>query len=327
MIDRENSTFPANATWYLSGRSALHAVITDIQRTRPLQSVGMPSWCCESMIQPFLENNVSVYFYPVTYKKNGGVERDYSALPHCDALFVIDYFGYRDFQLVPNFTGPVICDMTHSIFSGVPTEADYVFGSLRKWAGFWTGGFAWKKNGQKLEAHNQDRAEKFVELRKKAMEEKAQYMCGEKREKVYLDFFAECGRQLNMTCFGAADPRDVAAARHLDIEYMRKRRRENAQFLMDRLGEYVVFPALQEGDCPLFVPVRVPKEKRLLLRKQLIEQEIYCPMHWPLSEHHQVQDATREIYDTEMSLVCDQRYSIADMERECNAFLNGLSKI
>ena len=61
-------------------------------------------------------------------------------------------------------------------------------------------------------------------------------------------------------------------------------------------------------DCPLFVPVLL--ENRDKVRKHLTENKIYCPVHWPKPE-----GADSNIYDMELSLICDQRYGVNDMER------------
>lgn len=74
---------------------------------------------------------------------------------------------------------------------------------------------------------------------------------------------------------------------------------------------------MSDNDVPLFVPILVKKGYRDSLRNYLIAHQIYCPVHWPVSEYHrEVTKDGRIIYEEELSLVCDQRYSIADMKRE-----------
>ena len=72
---------------------------------------------------------------------------------------------------------------------------------------------------------------------------------------------------------------------------------------------------MKENDCPLFVPILV--ENRNELRKYLISKNIYCPVHWPISSLHKLSDEERYIYDHEISLVCDQRYNLEDMDYIC----------
>ena len=74
---------------------------------------------------------------------------------------------------------------------------------------------------------------------------------------------------------------------------------------------------LPEGDIPLFFPCDIPAQKdhRDKVRKYLIDNEVYCPVHWPVSPAHRLTGKTIEIYDRCLSVICDQRYSTADMLR------------
>ena len=45
------------------------------------------------------------------------------------------------------------------------------------------------------------------------------------------------------------------------------------------------------------------------------DNEVYCPVHWPVSPAHRLTGKTIEIYDRCLSVICDQRYSTADMLR------------
>ena len=136
IIDKMNNLFPESSQWFLSGRSGLQAIIKELGEAR---SVSLPSWCCESMIKPFVDAGLEVHFYPV-YWSEGQLFQEWSF--DCDALFLIDYFGYSGAIPAPNgFKGTVIRDVTHSIFSTTYSDAEYYFGSLRKWCGVWTGGY------------------------------------------------------------------------------------------------------------------------------------------------------------------------------------------
>ena len=142
--DRSNKRmFPESTQWFLSGRSALQAIIAKLKGCR---TVEMPSWCCDSMVKPFVDAGVEVYFYPVYFDDD--LKQDVGL--NCDVLFLMDYFGYTGKQ--PNlngYNGVVIRDVTHSIFSSSYSDSDYYFGSLRKWCGVWTGGYAWVKDDQR----------------------------------------------------------------------------------------------------------------------------------------------------------------------------------
>lgn len=309
IIDKKNNLFPESSQWFLSGRSGLQAIINELEGAR---SVSLPSWCCESMIKPFVDAGLEIHFYPV-YWIEGRLIQEWSL--NYDILFLIDYFGYKG--AIPDlsgFRGTVIRDVTHSIFSTTYSDADYSFGSLRKWCGVWTGGYVWAKDGHRLHPEVANDS-KYVSLREKAMQQKAEYIGGQREDKGYLQIFDEAEDLLeSVDSFAAAD-RDIKIAKRLDIETIKNKRRANSEVLRSAFPDWLIFSELSSSDVPMFVPVLIPGGKRNELRRYLINNEIYCPAHWPLSHYHKLGSKEQSIYDNELSLVCDQRYTEDDMAR------------
>lgn len=318
----ENNLFPSNTQWFRSGRDAIGFVIDDIQCRQAFRSVAIPSWCCESMIVPFISRGITVRFYSVAPSKNGGIIQNISEASGCDGILLLDYFGYIEKTYDDGFNGIEIYDITHSIFSDISYCSGYVLGSLRKWAGFMTGGFAYKCHGDFIQTPLPE-DKNYSDLRKLAMDEKCSYIFGEKKEKTYLHHFVNANKMLKPIGLGGS-PVDTKLAKKLDIEYIKKRRRQNAKVLMDRLSDFALFHCIREGDCPLFVPILVPEGKRDELKKHLAAQSIYCPSHWPASPNHNLNVSTRRLYDEELSIVCDQRYDIKDMEKISDEILSYL---
>lgn len=315
LIEQEINIFPKTTQWFLSGRSALQAIVKELL-VKAKKSVAMPSWCCDSMIKPFVDAGMEVSFYPVYSDKvfNQDTNTD------CDVLFRMDYFGYTGDVAVSHPC--VVRDVTHSVFSRNYSDADYYFGSLRKWCGVWTGGFAWAKDGRQFEIADSD-DKGYTLLRKKAMELKESYIndvpdANGNRffDKGYLSVYNKAEELLEDIGIAAASDRDVKCAQTLDIAFIKSRRRKNAEVLMQAFAEQLIFPSLKETDCPMFVPILVPGGKRNALRRFLIDHEIYCPVHWPVSPYHKLQKGPEtDLYDNELSLVCDQRYTEQDMFR------------
>ena len=304
---KTNGLFLENTQWFLSGRSALKSIIREC---KDCHSVAMPSWCCQSMIEPFLEAGIQVNFYTVCLKAGRLViEVSFDS----DILFVLDYFGYTTSDLdLSSYSGIIIRDVTHSIFSRSYQDADFYFGSLRKWCGVKTGGFAWSADGRKL--YNGFPDDQYYSKRAMAMNLKMQFLNGV-GDKIYLKMFQEAEDYLDSADICMAQEDDIYIANHLDDGFIRETRRENATILREAFQEWLVFSKMNDNDCPLFVPIIVPEGKRNGLRSYLVENRIYCPIHWPLSNEHCIDDACREIYENEMSLVCDQRYNERDMNR------------
>ena len=308
-----NELFIENTKWFVSGTSALEFIILDIKKNNKIRKAALPSFCCECMIKPFIKNNIEVIFYPVYLDSNNNLVCDYSSIEKCDIHLLISYFGYNKQKIIGKASGIIIRDTTHSIFSKEYHDADYYFGSLRKWAGFWTGGYAftYKKwnNIKKIELVD----EFYLNLRKNAMEEKERYLISKTTSKEYLNKFYEAEEYLDNCNIVSGCERDIELVKNLDINFIKKQRRKNAEILMKDLKEFIIFDKLEENDCPLFVPIIVETNLRNDLRKYLIENNIYCPIHWEETEFHNLDNITKRLYNEGLSIICDQRYTEEDM--------------
>lgn len=306
-------------TWL--GRTAIDLVLCDILAVRPVSHVYMPSYCCDSMIAPFLERGIRVSFYPVIFRKGLRVEADRNV--DCDIFFSMNYFGPalpEQEQLLQHFRakGAVIVeDLTHSLFSGSACHrcVDYAVASLRKWVESPAGGIAVKFNGSFLVKAEDAPPENALAIRMDAMREKHDYLMGKPVDKAsFLEKYALFNTSLEQNYQGKDMDRFTKGfLGNYDFSHMIEKRRENAARLWQQLqhlpGITLLVPPHRDA-CPLFVPILVADGKRDALHQALVQQQIYCPRHWPVPEH-----AESNIYEQELSLICDQRYSCADMDR------------
>lgn len=298
--DGDNLLFGKDTEWFLCGRSALAAVIAE----NDFKSAALPDYCCESMILPFLKAGIRVAFYPAFERM---------ICPQTDVVLVMDHFGFHTAPMLDGFSGTVIYDETHSLLTPSSVRADYTIGSLRKWAGFLTGGYA---KGLKKPVEYQDFSSAYTELRRRAMQEKEEYIAGKREDKGFLSLFEKAERQLSDCGIVRAEATDIEKAKKADVGFIRERRRENAAVLTERLSDIVMFRQIEDDETPMFVPVTV--EHRDKLRQFLIRNEVYCPVHWTEPEQCLVSRNTLDLYKRELSLVCDQRYGIGDMVRMCD---------
>lgn len=314
-----NGLFPENTKWFISGTAALDIIVQDIIQDNYIKTVALPSWCCSCMITPFLKYGVEVKFYPV-YISSHRLICDYSTI-EADCWLVLSYFGYTSQIAYGIPEGIVIRDLTHSIFAEKLDDADYFFGSLRKWAGFYTGGYAWsKKWNYTIDCPECDLS--YISLRKNAMKQKWLYISEQNNSKEYLSLFEEGEEYLDRCEPMMAYSHDIEKAIHLNAEWLIKQRRKNAAVLLSGLREWALFPDLEENDCPLFVPILLDKKRRTELQNYLREHNVYCPIHWPIEKEHVLINRTKELYDQELSIVCDQRYDTDDMERILKTIFN-----
>lgn len=304
-----------------SGRNAIDVVIRDILKNQRIDVVYAPSYCCISMLQEFVDRGLKIVFYDINFENGKFTYQIPEVLPH-SVILIMSYFGlnttetHREIERLHNSGALIIEDITHSLLrkDSVSNSCDYTVASLRKWFPIPTGGWAGKKNGVFSEKPELD-SNHAVEEKIAAMKEKFDYLTGkvDSKENFLLTQAKFENDLIHVDRMLKIDDVSLSIIEHLNIDEIINRRRQNAEILINGLNN--LFPIIQVPeidiavDIPLFVPVLMETEKRDSLRKYLIGRGIYCPVHWP-----EVMGATVGIRANELSLICDQRYSVGDMK-------------
>lgn len=312
----------------LSGRTALEYIVRDIKNTNAAKSVLLPSYCCHTMIEPFVRHGMPIRFYDVFFdEKAGCLCADLPEYLADEALFYMSYFGFseiRGLQLkkLRDRFPVIIDDRTHSWLCKMDVEvhADYSFTSFRKWGAFSGIAEACKYKGAFGETVEEMCNCQYVRMREAAYEQKTQYMAHGGEKTAFLKLFGDAETLLEEDYIGYRPSyHAIDALISTDWDAVRNRRRENAAYLIEGLSnvEQVTLPytKLTDRDAPLFVPILLDKGRNEL-RKYLIAHEVYCPVHWPISALHRgISKQASRLYDTELSLLCDQRYGQDEMKR------------
>ena len=324
-IDKDYIVDPLEQ-FYMSGRSALNAIVLDVKKKYAVEQVLMPSYCCDSMIVPFIKNQIRIRFYDVYLDNDHKISVEIPKAEKNEVLFLMHYFGakVRKFHIQGEFRDwiTVIEDKTHSFFSSFDSDIDseYEFVSFRKW--FAVSGIAMAKNTDRSLIVPDATNNKFLALRNEAFFEKARYISGAQINKdLFLNKFRKAEEILDIDsmCY-LPDRKDYyrLTQRLHQKEALVQARRANAAVLIKELQKIPQLSVMvdfdMDMDCPLFVPVAELTGQRDQLRRYLIDNKVYCPVHWPTSSYHgEILVRTQEIYDNELSLVCDQRYSPNEM--------------
>ena len=311
-----------DSAFTFSGRAAIEMAVRDILSNGSMNCIYMPSYCCVSMMQSFIDNGVKVKFYEVS-RKDGRFKYELPALGAGDAVLVMDYFGLGTDAAAEAISKAhaagaiVIEDITHSLLADEPAcaESDYLVASLRKWFAVPAGGWVAKKSG-KLAVKPDQCSDNAVEDKISGMKEKYAYLKGEISDKE--NFLATQSKfdndLIHVDRLLEIDSTSYGIIEGTDVEAVKKQRRDNARRLCEGLeelnGAVLELPEMNlEKGTPLFLPVFLAEEDRNSLRKALIEAGMYCPVHWP-----EVMGANAGVRKNELSLVCDQRYSEGDMD-------------
>lgn len=322
-----NFNFQQEHKYLLSGRTAIDYVLQDILQEKIIKKVYVPSYCCQSMLQAFQDNNIEIEFYDVIY--NNKLEYDINLEKECDIFYAMNYFGFEETRMdyyIEKFASKktiIIEDITHSLLStkSYNSKSNYMIASLRKWFPIMTGGIAIKGNG-KFKVNNEQFPTNLnvYNAKKEAMSKKYSYIIGEKKisKEEFLNQYKESNEELSRNYKNYnIDEESLSILKNIDINEVNQTRQRNAKIIFDNLkiNKNIKFLCnMKKGDCPLFIPIIVKKEMRADLRNYLTSNKIFCPIHWPKPENAK----ECELYEIELSLICDQRYSEEDIKREVN---------
>lgn len=323
----------------LSGRTALEHIVEHLV-TEGKQSVYMPAYCCHTMIEPFDTHGMKVKFYDVVLTERG-LKREFDKDNNCDVVFLMDYFGHIDAETADiardqKSKGKTrVYDATHSMYSPFESQMyDYIFGSYRKWVDINCGFIAQKDKFYQRLTQNSNSEDKYHILRQRCFDLKALYMSGRiSDKKEFLSLIDEAESYLEENYHHKMpDNRSLAILRDTDAKFIRKRRCDNGAYLTSLINEIgskdvrCFNTSITDDETPLFIPIYVNLEKRNDLKRYLIQKDIYCPVHWPLSELHKISEKSKELYQSELSIICDQRYDRDDMERIAESITDFLKK-
>ena len=322
--DQEEIYIGRETQFVLSGRTALELAALDLIAERKIRSICLPAYCCESMVIPFKKAGLKIQFYDVEPSEEG-VHRSIRSDHGCDAVLLLDYFGFSQTETEEMAEREhkrgtaVILDRVQSEYSQSSSEkyADYIVTSWRKWF-FSCAAAVTKRSGVWNEKPLKAPHEQYVSLRKEAAGKKAAWIqTGSGSKQSFLDAYARAEGFLDKDFSDyAADPESEQVLHCLNVSLLKRRRRENAEVLYKELKDFdsgnirPLFPELGTGDVPLFVPVLVDPALRSPLRQWLIDNQVYCPVHWPDPRT----GGGAALYAQELSLLCDQRYHKEEMK-------------
>lgn len=312
-----------DSAFVFSGRTAIETVLLNEPYVKKAM---LPAYCCDSMIEPFRKADIECFFYEVTYDDGLSVHVDIPE--NVDLLLWCNYFGFKiempDFSEFVRRGGIIVEDITHSFFSSkqCDNQSHYLVASLRKWGPLLSGGYCANRYTKLKYKPTDAPGSEYLAQKREAMLLKREYLYENKKldKELFLHKFSESNRWLTENYSRLRiDNESRIIFERLDRQETVRIRRQNATILYEGLKDISSVSFLfkeDDMDCPLFVPVVMEKKNRDSIRRILIENDIYCPIHWPKPND----ETESNLYDMELSLICDQRYEESDMRKIVEVF-------
>ena len=184
-------SYPIPGSLVFSGRTAIETVLKEIKGAR---KAILPSYCCDSMIQPFRDAGIEIEFYSVHFENGLKIKIDITK--NADIILWCNYFGFKvSMPDLSGFHGVIIEDITHSLFSEHPyhPQSHYLVASLRKWEPINCGGYCSNINGKLHYEPIKSPPMEYLRMKMTAMELKKEYLLDldKKKKQHFLSMFGE----------------------------------------------------------------------------------------------------------------------------------------
>lgn len=306
--------------WYKSGREAIRSL-----QYKKENVVLLPEYICESVIKCFEYSKIEFYSIDEMF---GIDENDLfnKMNSKVGVVYICHYFGFvqnkkllkKIKERATEIGAIVIEDTTQSFFSMQGLIGDVGIMSVRKWIPISQGGVVYVSDSSILNDDYYTKLEKNCnDSTALGMFLKSIYLKGIcDTNSIYRDIFTKFENELDVqdTVEKISDLAYLQM-KCVDIVDMIESRKKNAKYLREALKDINIecVRTFSKEECPFAFPLRVKQRDKL--RKYLIENNIYCAVHWPIDKYMSAERKNaRQNAEHLISLPIDQRYGKREMD-------------
>lgn len=312
-----------NFSYFNTGRAAIEALLVYLKRLRH-NSIWLPSYDCDSVLSAAKRAEMDIHYYRIG-KDFKIVIKDLEELSQGDILYVVNLFGKKEneetIKRIATFKESeviVIEDLTLALFSegSEVGYGDYVIGSVRKWLPQPDGGFIasqyalpdFKKEQaayeysfnyiiaqiMKYEYLNDTKLDKqqFLNFSNKAM------------ESLFSDYTIREMSAISKKILNSVDFAEVAKMRKNNYRYLYK--------CLSNIDELKLMVEPSDDTVPLGLVIAT--EDRDSLFCYLVQNNIYCNIHWRPNESTMLFDDSNYLSKHCLTIPCDQRYNYSHFD-------------
>ena len=289
-----------------------------------LQSVLLPSYLCESILIPFKKNKVKISFYKINKDLTINLEEIKNKLKNnkIDSILIINYFGFIQPKLkeLNNYCEKnnisLIEDSVQSAFTKHIPISQFHFNSYRKLTPIIEGSFLGSK--QKLKIKFKNSFKQFLFTYTKLLFSLLKNI--EPLRTKSNSTISYCEEKLiDYPIPAKMSKLSKSLLKKQDFNKIALRRRKNFLFLLNNIKNIkALFNSLPNQVVPSGFPIILKNNgERNNLRKKLIKNNIYCPIHWHLPKeiNKEKYGESWNLSEKILTIPVDQRYNLEDMKR------------
>ena len=300
---------------YASGRAALFQILCYCRQSLGIRTILIPEYVCDSVVDAARQSTLEIKTYPIT----DALQMDTNASGKLDAkntaILIVNYFGMADAEsqkqyIRTNYPDAIIIEddvQAYYAYQKPLGVEHFKFTSLRKWFAVPDGGLVKTKYLMPIAANeNTFAATKMAGATLKRIRECLNH------DELYLELLQRGEELIDANLENGISDIAHRLMATFDTNRIAQRRMRNAHVLREGLKRLPHVKELMEqieDVVPLFIPIYV--NNRDEVRRAMFDAGIFCPVHWPNQQTAHAQALAKH----ELSLIIDQRYNEADMNR------------
>lgn len=308
------------------GQSAIEFILQDIDLNKD-EYLLVPSYLCPTILYKFKKKNINILFYKINEDLSIDIPDINQLIEKFNvrALFFINYFGFYHSEECIEYLNSLkqkgiilIEDAVQMLWFNKLNKfiGDYIFNSYRKF--FPADGSLVLCNTKPSFKTIED---KYYKLVLEARIRKTEYLKNHiGKEEDFLNKFREAEewyyKRENINLINESSKEFLS---YVNYSKIKAQRLSNYNYLYDKLRDNNKVEILFDKDriednVPLFFPVFI--NNRDFVRKELRKYNIFCPVHWDISEEGWAGNFQKslEISKSILSIPIDWRYNEKDMD-------------
>lgn len=324
----KNKSYRTN--FYQSGRNAIESLLLFLKGTKSVQKLLLPDYMCETVKDAGKRAGITLEYYKVDGNYDFAPEEIEPMIKGEAALFVAHFFGKKlrkdllDWVMTKKEQGIIVIeDVTLSLFSADEEEGvgfgTYTLGSIRKWLPVPDGGFVASCSEELPKEVKSNTVSKYTDYYLMVQTMKKEYIDGDCQnkdlKKIYMDYYGLSIKEL----FSDYEiyPMSKWTENYLqnyDLEAVVAKRMENYDYLyakISKLDGLSIKMKREEGYLPFGMVLQTKNRDELI--QYLIQNDIYCNVHWRLEPSEDNEDLTMLAKES-ITIPCDQRYGLKEMD-------------
>ena len=323
--------------YYSLCREALFDIATSYYTSN--KNVLIPAYTCQTVITPFEEAGWNCYYYSIQKSLRIDIPHLFEVVSKHNPSFVVvhpfygmDLNGEETVALKElNDKGvKIVLDLTQCLFSTKRLPfVDFTVASYRKWFPIPDGGYL--ENNKGLITISQPEIEnmEFTDREIAAMYLRGQYFGNEEQRTKTISI--RLSKAADNLAERAITPHRMSSVafnllQQEDVESNQRSRYTNYTYLFNNIRESEKITKVCQNladvtTAPLYFSIYV--QSRTTLQRLLAQDSIYAPVLWPIEDVRVlIDEGVKYIYEHILSIPCDQRYDVNDMQRVVSVLNN-----